>query len=456
MHRAIAPLSLCAGMLAVPAQAIAQPGEADRVRAALADLTGDAAPGCAAGVFRKGDVAVVASAGAADPASGRPIDADTQFYAASVSKQFTAVAVLQLVVAGKLALNDDIRKHLPEMAAFERPVTIRMLLNHTGGINDSLQLLTLAGFTDYATASREEALRLVLAQKRPNFEPGTRFDYSNGGYLLLSEIVQRVSGQRFARYVEDHVLKPAGMTRSFMLEGSRTNDGNRAVGYRLRDGKHQLSDNHPLFSGSGGLMTTINDLGKWDRDIDHGHKVWTPELLRLMIEPGLFKNGAKVARAGRGFYYASGLMVGPSWFGHSGGARGFQTYFARNHGQRLGVAVLCNRGEIDPDARIDMVAAAIGGGLAHVTQPALPASGIDGRYRSDELDATYELKLAGDGTLDVTVTGPEGEPRTILRGLKTSWTGVYSGEGLQIIPDDDQSGFILTGGRANLRFERIA
>lgn len=454
MVRAVT-ISLCLALLTTPTHAQSEGGEVQRVRAVLADVAEAGTPGCAIGVFRKGQVTALVSAGAADIASNRPIDANTQFYAASVSKQFTAIAVLQLAVVGKVKLSDDIRKYLPEMAAFQRPVTVQMLLNHTGGIHDSLLLLILAGQPNMAGASREEALRLVLAQKQAKFEPGTRFDYSNGGYLLLSEIVQRVSGQPFARYIDAHVLKPAGMTRSFMLEGKPTSDPNHAVGYRLRDGKQQLAGGHPLFSGSGGLMTTIGDLAKWDRDIDSRHKVWTPEILRLMTTPGTFNNGVKVVRAGRGTYYAGGLMVGPAWFGHSGGARGFQTYYARNHGERLGVAILCNRGEMDTGALTDKVVAAIGGGVPPATQAALPPSAIEGRYRSAELDVVYELKLAGDGTLSIAVIGPDGMRRQGFEGFKPAWTGTYSGDGFEIVPDDDGSGLVVINGRTSWRFARV-
>lgn len=445
-------------LLASPAaaQTPAADGEAERILAALTDPAGLAAPGCAVGIFRDGKIATQVSTAAADIEARRAIDADTQFYAASVSKQFTAIAIMQLVVAGKLNLSDDIRKYLPEMPRYQRPVTVRMLLNHTGGIRDSLALMFLNGYSDISVPTREEALRVTMAQKATKFEPGTRYDYSNGGYLLLSEIVQRVSGERFATYVDEHVLKPARMTRSFVLDGKRTTDPNFARGYTREDGKLELADNYPLFGGSGGVVTTINDLAKWDHDIDTGHKVWTAEILKLMIEPGVFNNGVKVARTGRGTYYASGLMVGPSWFGHSGGASGFRTYYARNQGQRLGVALLCNRGEIDPGEVSDKIVAAIGGGLPPITQPAVVADALDGRYRSDDLDATYVLHMGADDTLGVTVLGPDGETRRAVSGLKRTPTGSFRIGGFEIVPDDDLLGFMLVTGRVSLPFVRVS
>lgn len=449
MVRLLATLPLLTA-LATPVQAQT---EAERIKAAIADPAGMASPGCAVGVFRNGKLSTAVNSGAADIAAQRPIGTDTQFYAASVSKQFTAIAVIQLAIQGKLNLSDDIRSYLPEMPQYQRPVTVHMLLNHTSGVRDSLALMFLDGYADISAPSRQEALRVTMAQKQTKFEPGTRYDYSNGGYLLLSEIVQRVAKQPFADYVNKNVLKPVGMTRSFIMAGARTKDTNYARGYVVEDGKVDLSDNYPLFGGSGGLMTTINDLAKWDYDIDTGHKVWTPEVLKLMTEPGGFNNGVKVTRTGRGTYYASALMVGPSWFGHSGGASGFKTYYARNQGKRLGVAVLCNRGEVDPAKRADEVVAAIGGGLPAVTEPAVQASALNGRYRSENLDATYVLEVAGDETLNVTVLDPAGKVRRTV-ALKRAEAGSFKAPGIEITPDDDGRGFMLETGRVSLPFAR--
>jgi CubicO group peptidase (beta-lactamase class C family) len=265
-----------------------------------------------------------------------------------------------------------------------------------------------------------------------------------------------VSGQRFAAYVNDHVLKPIGMTRSFVMDGKRTADPNVARGYTLSDDKLEPADNYPLFGGSGGLMTTINDLAKWDYDIGVGHKVWTPEVRKLMVEPGLFNNGVKVTRSGRGTYYASGLSVGPNWFGHGGGARGFKTYYAHDTARRLGVALLCNRGEVDPIERADKVVAAIGGGLPAISEPSVQSAAINGRYRSENLDAFYVLELGADDMLNVTVVGADGATRRTITGLKRTPMGGYKGENLEIVPDDDQRGFMLETGRVNLPFVRAS
>jgi CubicO group peptidase (beta-lactamase class C family) len=451
MHRlALFPL---VAMIATPAAA--DPAARDRIRAVISDRAGTAAPGCAVGVFRAGKPAELVNAGGADIATGRAINTDTQFYAASVSKQFTAIALMQQVAAGKVALDDDIRKYLPELPDYGHKITPVMLLNHTAGIRDSLALLALAGYSDLAAATRAQGLALTLQQTTTKFTPGTRYDYSNGGYLLLSEIVERVAKEPFHAYVNRLVLKPLGMSRSLVLAGNRTADANHARGYHTEDGRTVLADNYPLFGGSGGLITTINDLGKWDRDIDSGHKVWTAEITRLMTVPGKFTNGSPVVRGSRGVQYGNALLIGPHWFYHTGGATGFKTLYGRNPEKRVGIALLCNSGDIEPALKVDAVIQALGEGLPLVTEPSVAASAIDGRYRTADLDAVYLLAASGEG-LDVTVL-PEGggtTPRRVVK-LARDDDGRFKAAGLSIVPDDDARGFMLETSRVTLHFDRM-
>lgn len=443
----IATLLLLAALPIAPVSA-----QADPVQAALGDPALLSAPGCALGVYQNGRLTKFASSGAADVAAGRAMNADTQFYAASVSKQFTTLAAMQLVEKGKLRLDDDIRKYLPELPDYGHKVSVAMLMNHTAGIRDSLDLLYLAGQADVAAANRAQALKLTLAQTATKFEPGTRYDYSNGGYLLLSEIVERVSGEPFAAYVNRAVLKPMGMARSFVMDGARSADANIARGYQLEDGKLVLADSYPLFGGSGGLITTINDLAKYDRDIDSGHKVWTPTIRKLMLEPGHFNDGTTVRRAERSNQaYAAGLTVGPNWFGHTGGARGFKTMYAHLPERRMGLGLLCNNGAIDPAEHLNTIVTALPGGLPPLVEP---KANLDGRYRSADLQVVYVLAREGEA-LKLTIVSPEAgaAPLSTLT-LKPKGDG-YAGPGLDIIPEADGSGFVVKGSRVDLKFKRI-
>lgn len=448
--RKLAILPLIA-LVATPAQA--DPATADRIKAAIGVPAGSPQPGCAIGIFRDGKPVERVNTGFADVAGARAIRSDTQFYAASVSKQFTAVAVMQLVVAGKLKLSDDVREYIPEMPAYPQVVTIQMLLNMTSGVRDSLSLLGLEGYTGLSSATRAGGLTGVYRQRETKFEPGTEYDYTNGGYLLLSEVVERIAEQPFETYVNEKVLKPAGMTRSFVMLGSRTKDANFAKGYVAKDGKVTSANEFPLFGGSGGLMTTIDDLAKWDYDIDTGHKVWTPEITRLMLEPGKFKNGVPALRDGRGIPYGNALIIGPHWFNHTGGAGGFKTIYARNAAKRTGIALLCNNGEYDPTEKADAVIVALNAGLTPVSEPSVPASALNGRYRTPNLAATYVL-AATDEEIAVTIERADGvkSPPVVL---KRDAQGDYRGGMFKLLPDDDGRGFTLDIPRVTLHFDKV-
>jgi CubicO group peptidase (beta-lactamase class C family) len=430
--------------------------QSDPVQAVLDTPAGLAVPGCALGIFRNGRLAKFVTAGAADTATQRAMNADTQFYAASVSKEFTSLAAMQLVLKGKLNLDDDVHKYLPELPDYGHKVTVVMLMNHTAGIRDSLELLYLNGISDIAAPTRAQALALLFKQTATKFEPGTRYDYSNGGYLLLSEIVERVAGEPFSVYVNRSVLGPIGMTRSFIMAGARTADANVALGYTRTDGKVVPADSYPLFGGSGGLITTINDLSKYDHDIDSAHKVWTPAIMKLMLEPGRFNDGSIVRRAARSNQaYAAGLSVSPDWFSHGGSATGFKTMYARMPARRIGLGLLCNAGETDPDERINAVVAAMGEGLPPVTEAQVPVAKLDGRYRSADLDVVYVLASEGSAmTLKILPATGEGTPLATIP-LKPADDG-YAGPSFRLVPDADRAGFTINASRVvGLKFRRI-
>ncbi len=439
-----------AAMAAWPASA-ADPAAPARIRAALGVPDG-AQPGCAVGIFRAGKPAELVNAGLADVATGRAIGSDTQFYAASVSKQFTAVAVLQQVAAGKVKLTDSVRKYIPELAPYADKVTVQMLLNMTGGVRDSLSLLALEGYDRISAPTRKQALAAVYRQQDAKFEPGTQYDYTNGGYLLLSEIVERAAGQPFETYVNAKVLKPLGMTRSFMLLGSRATDPDVAKGYVAKDGKVTDADEYPLFGGSGGLITTVNDLAKWDADIDSGHKVWTAQISKWMAEPGKFLNGAPAMRTGRGIAYGNALLIGNRWFHHTGGAVGFKTLYGHLREKRVGIALLCNNGAVDPVPQADKVVAALNEGLPAIGEPSADGSAINGSYRNANLAGTYWLAMKGDA-LEVVVAQADGS-RAPAKLLKRAPDGSFKNEMLSLTPDDDARGFTLEIPRVTLHFSR--
>lgn len=440
-------LAFVAGSLPGSGAVAQPPARTAAIRAALGVPAGSPAPGCALGLFRKGRPELLLNEGYADVAGRRRINSDTQFYAASVSKQFTVAALMQLVVAGKVRLDADVHSYLPDLPAYPDRLTVQHLLNMTGGIRDSLILLELDGIDPVSSATRAQALAEVFRQKETRFRPGSRYDYTNGGYLLLSEVVERVSGEKFEDYVNAHVLKPLGMTRSFVMLGHRTTDADVAHGYTMPEGNATLTDDYPLFGGSGGLITTVNDLAKWYADIDSGHKIWTPEITRMMTTPGQFSDGSPVRDHGQGPVYADALLIGPHWFHHTGSAAGFKTLFGYNRQMRMGMALLCNNGDYNPDKVADAVLAALGEGVPPVSEGAPPSS-LNGLYRNSDLKRAYTLTFTQTGG---TLTIADGKPQT----LKYIRPGQYAGPSYTLSFDDDAKGFTLTNPRLTMHFAKL-
>lgn len=417
----------------------------------LSEAMGSGSPGCAVALFRDGQADEIMLAGMADLEERKPIDRDTLFYAASVSKQFTALAVAQLAAAGKLSLDDDVRDFIPELPEYEAPITLSMLVHHTSGVRDFLSLMQMAGLGSASGNTRDTALELLFRQQSTNFPPGTRYLYSNGGYLLLAEVVARASGEPFPRYVKRHVLEPLGMHRSHVLEGTDSTAGNLAHGYVHEDGRFLRRDTYPRFGGSGGLMTSINDLARYHADLASGHQVWTPAIRALLLTPGTLVDGGIVVHPKQGLAYAGGLLVGErsghQVIQHGGSAEAFRTFFARLPDDGIGVAVLCNRDDRDAQALGEQAIARHVEGFGGVDE----ALGVEpGRYRADELAASYDLRLEGDRLLVRIQSDRAGaSPVTMVFDQDEDEAGRYVGERFSISPASDGERLLLGSSRAS-------
>lgn len=420
------------------------------LRGIVTDPSHEVAPGCAIGVFDV-DHSIITGAGMADVADARPITENTLFYAASVSKQFTALAIAQLVVAGKLKLTDDVHKYIPELPKYDAPVTIAMLLHHTSGIRDWIGLMQLAGRDAAAEDAEQVALKLVLGQKATNFMPGTQFLYSNGAFLLLAKVVENVSGLPFHEYEKRFVLDPIGMRDSYFLHGANPAPNTVAHGYVPKGNGFAIRDTYPRFGGSGGLIVSMNDLAHYYHDIRIGHKVWTAEISKIMLAPGKFNDGVAVKYEPGGIMgYASGLAVGERrgrfMVEHGGAADGFKNEFGWFPQIQLGVGVLCNRGDWDPLQKFDAVVDQVRPGLLASVSP----DGLRGTYRSDELGASYIIE-PDNGALRLTIVPASGAPATTMmmhRAKSAGYEVGYEGLGMHLTPDVDGKGVVVGTDRA--------
>lgn len=298
------------------------------------------APGCAVGVSLNGESVFEKAFGMAEMEHGIPNTPQTIFESGSVAKQFTAAALVLLEQDGKLKIDDDVRKYVSELPEYDRPITIRHLLNHTAGLRDwgSVMALTGAGRGE-RVITNDIALDVIVRQKSLDFTPGAEYSYSNSGYQLAAIIVERVSKQKFGDFVGERIFKPLGMTNSSWRDNYRTLVKGRAQGYSKDGPNAPWMLNMPIMNvvGNGGMLTTVGDWLKWNAMLDA--RTWNASLVDSLETQGILNDKRKIS-------YALGLEVGDykgmRVASHSGGTAGYQTYLIRLPEKKLSVAVLCN------------------------------------------------------------------------------------------------------------------
>src|SRR4029077_12351485 len=194
----------------------------------FSDLTKQGSPGCALAVYRDGKIVYAKGYGLANIEESVTITPQTVFDIGSTSKQFTAASILLLEKQGKLSVNDDVRKYIPELPEYGKKITILHLLNHTSGLRDYLELMTMAGVNIDSVTDDDDALGIIVRQKALNFEPGSEWLYSNTGFFLLSVIVKRVSGKTLAAFAAENIFQPLGMTHTMYRDSHTQLVSNRA------------------------------------------------------------------------------------------------------------------------------------------------------------------------------------------------------------------------------------
>ncbi len=338
-------LSLLASVICRAQERAAKPAPAtERVDLLFARWDKLDSPGCALAVVKDGQVIYKRGYGVANLDYGIPISPQSVFNIASTSKQFTAASVALLATQGKISLDEDIRKYLPEMPPYPTPVTVRQLIYHTGGIREYSHLMQLSGIR-FQDASDEEVFKTIARQKELNFKPGDEYLYSNSGYFLLAQIVKRVSGKSLREFAEENIFKPLGMINTRFHDDNTEVIKNRATGYSQRkDGGFSVERTVSNHIGDGGLLTTIDDLVLWDRNFYGNRLNGEQELITLLLTPGALNNGGKLN-------YVFGLDVeqykGSKLFGHGGAYYGFNSDMIRFPDEKLSVICLCNLSNIE-------------------------------------------------------------------------------------------------------------
>jgi CubicO group peptidase (beta-lactamase class C family) len=326
-------------------------------------------PGCAVGVSVGGTPVLTRAYGRADLEHDVANTPDTIFEAGSVSKQFTAAAMLLLARDGRLSLDDEVRKYIPELPEFGPRLTIRHMLTHTSGLRDWGNIAGIAGWPRTARVhTHAHVLEIVSRQRSLNFPPGTRYSYSNTGYNLAAILVARVSGMSFADFTRTRIFEPMGMTRTSWRDDYARIVKNRALSYEVAsDGTARTVMPFENVHGNGGLLTTVGDLLKWN---EHFVKptIGDAAVVAEQERAGQFIDGRRHG-------YALGLMVGQldgvREVAHSGSTAGYRAHLSRYPDQRVSVAVLCNGSNATATSYSDQVARLY---LAPLLKPALLAA----------------------------------------------------------------------------------
>lgn len=338
-----------------------------KVDALFAKMDTTASPGCALGVMRDHRMIYERGYGMADLDHNVAITPATVFHVASMSKQFTAAAILMLAQEGKLSLDDPVRKYVPEVPDFGVPVTIRELLHHTSGIRDQWDLLGLSGWRyseDRITDG--DVLYVVAKQKALNFPPNTKFLYSNTGYTLLGQVVARVSGESLRAFTTEHIFTPLGMKSTHFRDDFDEIVKGMAYGYAPSGSTYKLSVTNFDTVGATSLLTTVEDLAKWDENF-YAPRVGGPGVMEQLQQRGKLNDGEQLE-------YAAGLVIG-SYRGlktvdHSGADAGYRADLIRFPDQSFSVACLCNLATANPSDLAKKVAEIYLGSQMQAAEPA--------------------------------------------------------------------------------------
>ena len=302
-------------------------------------------PGCALGIIKDGELIYAKGYGLANMEYDLPNSASSVFRIGSTSKQFTAACIVLLAEQEKLNLENTLDRYFPDFPEYAESITVRHLLNHTSGIRDYLTVAYLKGFGDNDYYEDSDVMKWLVNQNDLNFKPGEEFLYSNSGYWLLGQIVNKVAGVSMADFAQKEIFEPLGMTNTHFHNDHTRIVKNRASGYiPIDDESYRISMTTLDMIGDGGIFTNIADIKKWD-DAYYNSNVLSKEFWNMMTVQGALNNGDKID-------YASGLFIsnykGLKTISHGGAFVGFRAELIRFPEQRLSVAIFSNRGDANP------------------------------------------------------------------------------------------------------------
>lgn len=374
------------------------------VDARFADMNDGDRPGLAVAVIQNGHTVYSAGYGLANLEDRIPITPYTVFDIASISKQFTGLSIAMLVQEGRVSLDEDVHTYLPELADFGPTVRIDNLVHHTSGIRDWPGTLAVGGWSMEDVISFDQILDFAFHQRTLNFEPGSEYTYSNTGYNLLAETIQRVSGLSFRSFTDERLFQPLAMTSTHFHDDYMEVVPDRAWGYAPDgDGGWRRTPNNLTALGSSSLYTTVEDLAKWAANMGTG--TVGGDAQELWRTPGVFNDGSENPYA---FGIQNAEYRGTPVLQHSGGWASFNTYLLYLPEHDFGVVVLANHARnAGADARA-IVDIWLGGALGPADESAAEATPADVQVSRDlmaDYEGTYRL---GPGWYVDIALGPDG------------------------------------------------
>lgn len=359
-------------------------------------------PGGVLTVSRKGEIIYNKAFGMADLEHYIANTTETIFEAGSVSKQFTTTAIFLLAMEGKLSLDDEVRKYIPELPDYGDKLTIRHMIHHISGLRDWGSVASISGWPRGARVhTHAHVLKILSKQKALNFPPGDQYSYCNSGYNLMAIIVDRISGMPFAEFCKKRIFEPMGMHDTQWRDDYRKIVPNRSIAYYQNNGVYLQDMPFEMVHGNGGLLTTTADLVKWNTHYKNP-VIGGEKLVNMQMQQGKLNNGVIIS-------YAGGIVINNynsfKEISHSGSTAGYRAWLAYYPEQDMSIAFLSNEGNVNP-GRIGAQVAAIFLGERESDEPMLGTIVPDekslqakaGLYRSLRSDDVVELEVK-DGLL---------------------------------------------------------
>jgi D-alanyl-D-alanine carboxypeptidase len=399
------------------AQKAAPEGDlAARIDAAIAPYFKPDAPGGSVIVVKDGKTVFRKGYGMADLAKGIPMDAGAQHRIGSVTKQFTSTAILMLAEEGKLSLDDDITRYLPDYPTNGRHITIEHLLTHTSGI---MSYTSKPSFRAGIEKDMTPAMMIDTFKNDPlTFEPGSEYRYNNSGYFLLGAIIEKISGMPYAQFVEQRIFTPLGMLDT-AHEGHEKRKASRAEGHTVRPTgfapSTRVSMTQPYAAGA--IVSTVDDLARWDAAVSSG-KLLKAASWQRAFTPYTLTTGKKTDY---GYGWHLGTLQGTQRIAHGGGIPGFSAHAMRLPQEKVYVAVLVNNDRFPVSTQViaaRAAAIAIGKPFPELKPVALDAGKLDevaGSYQVDE-KSTVSFAREGDKLMMQRADRPDDKTEVVAHG----------------------------------------